>query len=66
MMEKRHALILLSTIFLVSCGDDEKPVDPEPIAPDENLVGSWALDSTDMIDVEILPNVVDERGSSSS
>ena len=54
MMEKRHALILLSTIFLVSCGDDEKPVDPEPIAPDENLVGSWALDSTDMIDVMVL------------
>ena len=51
MMEKRHALILLATIFLVSCGDDEKPVDPEPVAPDANLVGSWALDGTDLVDV---------------
>lgn len=51
MMEKRHALVLLTTIFLVSCGGDEKPVDPEPAAPDHNLVGSWALVGTDIIDI---------------
>ena len=51
MMEKRHALILLSTIFLVACGGGENPGDPEPVAPDENLVGSWALERTNMVDV---------------
>ena len=51
MMVKRHTLILLSTIFLVACGSDEKPVDPEPVAPDQNLVGSWALERTNMVDV---------------
>ena len=51
MMVNRHTLILLSTIFLIACGGDEKPVDPEPVAPDENLVGSWALVGTDMVDI---------------
>lgn len=51
MMEKRHALVLLSTIFLVSCGDDGNPVDPEPVAPDQNLVGSWTLVGTDIVDI---------------
>lgn len=50
MKMKGHILILLSTVFLVACGD-EKPIDPEPVAPDENLVGSWALERTNMVDV---------------
>ena len=51
MVEKKHILFLLSTIILVACGGDEKAVDPEPVAPDENLVGSWALVGTDMVDI---------------
>ena len=48
---RRHAEILFILMFLVACGDDEKPVEPEPAAPDENLVGSWVLDGTDAVDV---------------
>ena len=51
MMVKGHILILLSTVFLVACGGGEKPIDPEPVAPDQNLVGSWALERTNMVDV---------------
>ena len=51
MKVKRPTLKLLSTIFLVACGGDEKPVGPEPAAPDQNLVGSWALERTNMVDV---------------
>ena len=46
---RRHALIPLYMLFLAlaACGDRED----NPVAPDEDLVGSWAFDSTDMIDV---------------
>ena len=40
----RQAVILLSLIFLASCGGDGD----NPVAPDHSLVGSWTFDSTDM------------------
>lgn len=40
----KQAVILLSLMFLASCGGDSD----NPIAPDHSLVGSWAFDSTDM------------------
>ena len=43
---KLHSLIPLSLLFLAACGGEDNPV-----APDEDLVGSWIFDSTDMIDV---------------
>ena len=43
---KRHSLIPLSLLFLAACGGEDNPV-----APDEDLVGSWVFDSTDMVDV---------------
>ena len=44
---RRHALIPLCMLFLAACGDSED----NPVAPDEDLVGSWAFDSTDIVDV---------------
>jgi len=38
--------------LLAACGDSDNPAGP--VALDENLVGTWALDSTDMLDVMIL------------
>lgn len=40
----KQAVILLSLMFLVSCGGDSD----NPVAPEHILVGSWAFDSTDM------------------
>ena len=42
---QRQTVRLLFLMFLASCDGDN------PVAPDENLVGSWAFDSTDMVDV---------------
>ena len=41
----RQAVILLSLMFLVSCGGDGD----NPVAPEHILVGSWTFDSTDMV-----------------
>ena len=48
---QRQIAILLSLIFLASCGGDD-PVTPSDNL-DENLVGTWAFDSTDMVDVMV-------------
>ncbi len=48
---RRHAIILLSLMFLGSCG--ESPTASNPVAPNKNLVGTWVLDDTDMIDIMI-------------
>ena len=49
---QRQIVILLSLMFLASCGGDN-PVTPSDNL-DENLVGTWAFDSTDMVDVMVL------------
>lgn len=48
---KRHASILLSLMFLGSCG--ESPTGGQTRAPDKNLVGSWVFDDTDVTDIMI-------------
>ena len=49
---QRQIVVLLSLMLLASCGDDN------PVAPadklDDNLVGTWVFDSTDMVDVIVL------------
>ena len=41
----KQAVILLSLMFLASCGGDSD----NPVAPEHILVGSWTFDSTDMV-----------------
>ena len=49
---QRQIAILLSLIFLTSCGGDD-PVRPSDNL-DKNLVGTWIFDSTDLVDVMAL------------
>lgn len=58
---QRQIVVLLSLMFLASCGGDD-PVTPSDNL-DENLVGTWDLDSTDVYDVMILGTTNFMRGA---
>ena len=43
----RQLMLAAALVFMASCGDDSKG----PTAPNEDLVGTWELRSTDAVDV---------------
>ena len=49
---KRYLAILLSLLFLASCGDDDKPTGPQNDQLDSRLVGTWTVRSWEGADLE--------------